>query len=117
QRGKIQEESLYYETLKHTGEFPIIGVNTFLSSKGSPTILPNEVIRATKEEKEYQIQMLNNLHKTNSEKTGSLLKQLQQDALHNKNLFETLMEVSKYCSLGQITHSLFEVGGQYRRNM
>jgi isobutyryl-CoA mutase len=117
QRGKIQEESLYYETLKHTGEFPIIGVNTFLSSKGSPTILPNEVIRATKEEKEYQINMLENLHKANSDRAQDLLKQLQQDALHNKNLFETLMEVSKFCSLGQITHALFEVGGQYRRNM
>jgi methylmalonyl-CoA mutase cobalamin-binding domain/chain len=117
QRGKIQEESLYYETLKHTGEYPIIGVNTFLSSKGSPTVVPLEVIRATTEEKEYQIEMLNELHKTHEDKAHDLLRELQITAINNKNIFEKLMEVSKYCSLGQITHSLFEVGGQYRRNM
>ncbi len=117
QRGKIQEESLYYETLKHNGEYPIIGVNTFLSSKGSPTILPKEVIRATDEEKDYQIAMLEELHKTNSDVTAELLKQLQKSAVHNENIFEGLMEVSKYCSLGEITNALFEVGGQYRRNM
>ncbi len=117
QRGKIQEESLYYETLKHNGEYPIIGVNTFLSSKGSPTIVPSEVIRATKEEMEYQINMLHELHKTHAAKKDKLLKDLQVAAIQNKNLFEQLMEVSKYCSLGQITNSLFEVGGQYRRNM
>ncbi len=117
QRGKIQEESLYYETLKHNGEYPIIGVNTFLSSKGSPTIVPSEVIRATKEEMEYQINMLYELHKTHEAKKDKLLKDLQLAAIQNKNLFEQLMEVSKYCSLGQITNSLFEVGGQYRRNM
>ncbi len=117
QRGKIQEESLYYETLKHTGEFPIIGVNTFLSSKGSPTILPKEVIRSTKEEKEGQIETLKNLHQFHKEKTAQELSKLQQAAIHNKNMFDVLMETVKYCSLGQITHSLFEVGGQYRRNM
>ncbi|HEX8516981.1 MAG TPA: methylmalonyl-CoA mutase family protein [Bacteroidia bacterium] len=117
QRGKIQEESLYYETLKHTGEYPIIGVNTFLSSKGSPTIVPKEVIRATEEEKNYQIEMLNELHKAHSDKSPELLRNLQQLAIRNENIFEGLMEVSKYCSLGQITHALFEVGGQYRRNM
>ncbi len=117
QRGKIQEESLYYETLKHNGEYPIIGVNTFLSSKGSPTIVPQEVIRATTEEKEYQISMLNELHKTYEDKDEKLLKELQLAAVQNKNLFDNLMEVTKYCSLGQITNSLFEVGGQYRRNM
>jgi isobutyryl-CoA mutase len=117
QRGKIQEESLYYETLKHNGEFPIIGVNTFLSSKGSPTIIPSEVIRATEQEKEYQITMLAELHKTNQEAVDVLLKKLQLAAVQNQNLFEQLMEVSKYCSLGQITNALFEVGGQYRRNM
>jgi methylmalonyl-CoA mutase len=115
QRSKIQEESLYYETLKHNGEFPIIGVNTFLSSKGSPTILPAEVIRATESEKQLQIKTLKNLHKANDTKT--LLKDLQQKAIHNENIFESLMEVCKYCSLGQITNTLFEVGGQYRRNM
>jgi len=117
QRSKIQEESLYYETLKHTGEFPIIGVNTFLSSKGSPTILPKEVIRATEEEKQQQIETTVNLHKKYEKETGSRLTKLQEAAIQNKNLFEELMEVTKYCSLGQITKSLFEVGGQYRRNM
>lgn len=117
QRSKIQEESLYYETLKHTGEFPIIGVNTFLSSKGSPTILPMEVIRSTEEEKEYQIEMLNNLHKSKEEQTTSSIKKLQKAAIQNENMFDELMEATKHCSLGQITNALFEVGGQYRRNM
>jgi methylmalonyl-CoA mutase len=117
QRGKIQEESLYYETLKHTGEFPIIGVNTFLSSKGSPTILPKEVIRATEEEKQYQIDMLDKLHDRNKEKAAACLSQLQKAAIANDNMFVGMMEAAKVCSLGQITESLFEVGGQYRRNM
>jgi methylmalonyl-CoA mutase len=117
QRSKIQEESLYYETLKHNGEFPIIGVNTFLSSKGSPTVIPQEVIRATEEEKEYQITMLNALNDTHSDKVAASIKRIQQAAIANENMFEELMEISKICSLGQITHALFEVGGQYRRNM
>lgn len=117
QRGKIQEESLYYEMQKHTGELPIIGVNTFLSSKGSPTVIPGEVIRATTEEKEYQIHMLENLHRQNANKSGEMLGELQQTAIRNGNIFDMLMEVSKYCSLGQITEALFRVGGQYRRNM
>lgn len=117
QRSKIQEESLYYETLKHTGEYPIIGVNTFLSSKGSPTTIPGEVIRATKEEKENQINTLNNLHERRKEEAAEALKTVQQAAIENKNLFAELMEACKYCSLGQITDALFEVGGQYRRNM
>ena len=117
QRSKIQEESLYYETLKHTGEFPIIGVNTFLSSKGSPTVIPAEVIRATEEEKKYQITMLDHLHKANQDKVNDQLKTIQEAAIKNENLFEHLMEATKVCSLGQITAALFEVGGQYRRNM
>jgi len=117
QRSKIQEESLYYETLKHTGEFPIIGVNTFLSSKGSPTIIPAEVIRATEEEKQYQIEMLENLHKTSGKKVAEHIKKLQDAAIKNENIFEHLMNATKDCSLGQITSGLFEVGGQYRRNM
>ena len=117
QRSKIQEESLYYEGLKHSGEFPIIGVNTFLSSKGSPTVTPGEVIRATKKEKEYQISMLENLQKGNEEKANEELRKIQKVAIENGNIFESLMEASKYCSLGQITSALFEVGGQYRRNM
>lgn len=108
---------MYYETLKHTGEYPIIGVNTFLSSKGSPTILPREVIRSTTEEKEFQISMLKELHKRNAEKAPKLLAGLQDIAVQNKNMFDGLMEATKYCSLGQITNALFEVGGQYRRNM
>ena len=117
QRSKIQEESLYYETLKHNGEFPIIGVNTFLSSKGSPTVLPKEVIRATEEEKQYQISMLTELQKGNASKTDAALAEIQKIAIQNGNVFDALMEASKYCSLGQITDALFEVGGQYRRNM
>lgn len=117
QRSKIQEESLYYETLKHTGEFPIIGVNTFLSSKGSPTVVPKEVIRATEEEKQYQIGMLSNLHDANGVKATEKIKLVQEAAIQNKNMFEQLMEACKYASLGEITSALFEVGGQYRRNM
>ncbi len=117
QRGKIQEESLYYETLKHTGEFPIIGVNTFLSSKGSPTIVPKEVIRATEEEKQYQIEMLGELHKAKKDKAEKGIRSVQEAAIQNKNMFAELMETCKHASLGQITDALFEVGGQYRRNM
>ena len=117
QRSKIQEESLYYETLKHTGEYPIIGVNTFLNKKGSPTIIPEEVIRATEKEKKYQISMLDQLHKGSKEKSSELLRELKEAASQNKNIFEALMNSSKTCSLGEITNALFEVGGQYRRNM
>ncbi len=117
QRSKIQEESLYYERLKHSGKLPIMGVNTFLSSKGSPTVVPGEVIRATTEEKEYQIKMLEQLHKTWSEIAPQKLKELQNKASLNGNIFEELMETAKYCSIGQITNALFNVGGQYRRNM
>jgi methylmalonyl-CoA mutase len=117
QRSKIQEESMYYETLKHTGEYPIIGVNTFLSAKGSPTIMPLEVIRSTNEEKQRQIDNLAALHVRNNEAAIQSLQNLREAAIHNKNMFEELMEAVKYCSLGQITNALFEVGGQYRRNM
>ena len=117
QRSKIQEESLYYETLKHTGEFPIVGVNTFLSSKGSPTIQPAEVIRATEDEKKFQIRTKEDLHKINKDQVTEQLRLVQQAAIQNKNIFEKLMEATKVCSLGQITSALFEVGGQYRRNM
>lgn len=117
QRGKIQEESLYYETLKHTGEFPIIGVNTYLSKDGSPTIIPQEVIRSTNDEKEQQITDLQTLWQRNADTIDQQLATIQETVLHNGNIFETLMEATKYCSLGQITEALFEVGGQYRRNM
>ncbi|MEO9570792.1 MAG: methylmalonyl-CoA mutase family protein [Polaribacter sp.] len=117
QRSKIQEESLYYETLKHNGDFPIIGVNTFLSSKGSPTLQPAEVIRATEAEKQYQIKTKENLNKANPTKVKKQIASLQEAAIQNENLFEKLMEATKVCSLGQITDALFKVGGQYRRNM
>jgi methylmalonyl-CoA mutase len=117
QRGQIQEESLYYETLKHNGEYPIIGVNTFLSSKGSPTVIPSEVIRSTPEEKEYQITMLKELHSSHKQKHDEFVKTLQHAAIQNQNIFNELMEAVKFMSLGQITKALFEVGGQYRRNM
>jgi len=117
QRGKIQEESLYYETLKHTGEYPIVGVNTFLNKNGSPTIVPGEVIRATEEEKQYQISALQKFQDRNADRSADLLKQLQKSAIAGDNIFGQLMEVCKICSLGQISKALYEVGGQYRRNM
>ena len=117
QRSKIQEESLHYETLKHTGEYPIVGVNTFLNSKGSPTIIPGEVIRANNEEKDYQIKMLNEFQKFKNKVSKKSLESIKSAALNQENIFEVLMEASKHCSLGQITNALFDVGGQYRRNM
>jgi len=117
QRNKIQEESLYYEHQKHTGELPIVGVNTFLNKKGSPTIIPNEVIRSTKEEKDQQIANLHNFWERHESRRGESIKKLKEVAINNGNIFSELMETVKYCSLGQITHALYEVGGQYRRNM
>jgi methylmalonyl-CoA mutase len=117
QRNKIQEESLFYEHQKHTGELPLIGVNTFLNKKGSPTIIPGEVIRSTTEEKEQQINNLNAFWKRNEDKAADALVKLKDVAINNGNLFAELMDSVKYCSLGQITHALYEVGGQYRRNM
>lgn len=117
QRNKIQEESLYYEHQKHTGELPLIGVNTFLNKKGSPTILPNEVIRSTTEEKEQQIQNLNAFKQRNKHRSAEMLERLKNAAVKNENLFEELMETVKFCSLGEITHALYQVGGQYRRSM
>ena len=117
QRNKIQEESLHYEMLKHTGELPIVGVNTFLNKQGSPTQIPGEVIRSTTEEKEQQIHNLQAFWKRNEARSQEMLQRLKQAAIQNSNLFEELMETVKYCSLGQITRALYEVGGQYRRNM
>ena len=117
QRSKIQEESMYYETLKHNGEFPIIGVNTFLSSKGSPTVQPEEVIRATEIEKQFQIRTKESLNASNLKNVEKQIAILQEAAIQNENLFDKLMEATKVCSLGQITEALFKVGGQYRRNM
>jgi len=117
QRNKIQEESMYYETLKHTGELPIVGVNSFLNKKGSPTILPTEVIRSTTIEKERQIDNLHAFWKRNEEVAPVKIAALKKAAITGENLFESLMDAVKYCSLGQITEALYEVGGQYRRNM
>ena len=117
QRNKIQEESLYYEHQKHTGELPLIGVNTFLNKKGSPTIIPGEIIRSTVDEKEQQIKALQAFWKRNENRSEKELQRLKEVAINNGNLFAQLMETVKYCSLGQITHALYEVGGQYRRNM
>jgi methylmalonyl-CoA mutase len=117
QRGKIQEESLLYETRKHSGDYPIVGVNTFLSSGGSPTMVPNKITRADKSEKDRQINNLDNFKKINSEKSKKHLQELSKAVISGKNTFDNLMDAVKYCSLGQITHTLFEVGGQYRRNM
>ncbi|WPO82423.1 methylmalonyl-CoA mutase family protein [Chryseobacterium sp. JJR-5R] len=117
QRSKIQEESMHYEWLKHTGEYPIIGVNTFLGKDGSPTVRPGEVIRSTEEEKQVQIETLHNFQKSNEDKSEDALKTLQHAAINQQNLFNVMMDAVKYCSLGQITNALFEVGGKYRRNM
>ncbi|MEO8822839.1 MAG: methylmalonyl-CoA mutase family protein [Ginsengibacter sp.] len=117
QRNKIQEESLYYESLKNSGELPLVGVNTFLNKEGSPTVLPMEVIRSTEEEKNLQIKNVKAFQELHKDKSNEMLKRLQDVAIHNGNLFAELMETVKYCSLGQITHALYEVGGQYRRNM
>jgi isobutyryl-CoA mutase len=117
QRAKIQEESMYYEGMKLSGKLPIMGVNTFLSSKGSPTILPDEVIRATEEEKQQQLATLSNLHAAGGERANQALDALQRAAKTNQNVFAELMNAAKYCSLGRITSALYGVGGQYRRNM
>lgn len=117
QRSKIQEESMHYEWLKHTGEYPIIGVNTFLGKDGSPTVRPGEVIRSTEEEKQVQIETLHNFQQSNEDRSAEALKQLQYAAINQQNLFAVMMDAVKYCSLGQITNALFEVGGKYRRNM
>ncbi len=117
QRNKIQEESLYYETLKHTGQYPIIGVNTFLSSKGSPTVIPDEVIRSTTDEKEQQIGNVDAVKQRGGYDSEAVLDVLRRTAVRNGNIFESLMEAAKICSLGQMTSALYDVGGQYRRNM
>jgi isobutyryl-CoA mutase len=117
QRNKIQEESMIYESRKHSGELPIVGVNTFLKSGGSKTIIPNEIIRSSDEEKKWQIENLNHFKMINRGQSAAALQTLKQSAVQNENIFSCLMETVKYCSLGEITHALYEVGGQYRRNM
>lgn len=117
QRSKIQEESMYYETLKHNGDLPIVGVNTFLDPNGSLTITPAEVIRSTEEERRYQVESCRAFQERNKDAAEVALAQLQQTALSGGNVFESLMEAAKVCSLGQLSNALYAVGGQYRRNM
>ena len=117
QRTKIQEESLSYESLKHSGELPIIGVNTFLNPEDSATRVPHEVRRSTEEEKDYAIQSRQAFSQRNTPEGAAALQRLQEVAVEQGNIFEALMEVGKICSLGEISNALYEVGGQYRRNM
>ncbi|MFM2239682.1 MAG: Methylmalonyl-CoA mutase, partial [Pseudomonadota bacterium] len=117
QRGRIQDESMHYEMLKHTGEYPIIGVNTFRNPKGDPTPETLELARSTDEEKRSQLSRLQDFHSRHADEAAQQLAQLQQAVLDNTNVFDVLMQAVRHCSLGQITQALFEVGGQYRRNM
>ena len=117
QRSKIQEESLTYEQQKHSGELPIIGVNTFLPEKASEGVVEVDLIRATEEEKQLQIEDVARFQNRQPTKNVAALKRLQDAALSGENIFEELMETVKWCSLGQISDALFAVGGQYRRNM
>ena len=117
QRGKIQDESMHYEMLKHTGEYPIIGVNTFRNPKGDEVLESLELARSTEEEKQSQLKRLSDFHTRNADKAPAMLARLQQAVIENGNVFEVLMDAVRVCSLGQITNALFEVGGQYRRSM
>jgi methylmalonyl-CoA mutase len=116
QRGKIQEESLYYEHKKHDGSYPIIGVNTFLNPKGSAQV-EIELARSTEEEKQSQIARLKDFHLRNADKAPAMLAKLKQTVIENGNVFAVLVDAVKVCSLGQITTALYDVGGQYRRSM
>jgi methylmalonyl-CoA mutase len=117
QRGRIQDESMHYEMLKHTGELPIIGVNTFRSPHGDAVPKKLELARSTDEEKQNQLKRLADFHARHAAQAPGKLKHLQQAVIENRNVFEVLMDAVRVCSLGQITNALFEVGGQYRRNM
>ena len=117
QRSKIQEESLHYEMLKHTGELPIIGVNTFRNPHGDPIPESLELARSTEEEKQSQLKRLQDFHARHAHEAPAMLDRLKQAVIDNRNVFEVLMDAVRCCSLGQITRALFEVGGQYRRNM
>jgi methylmalonyl-CoA mutase len=117
QRGKIQEESLIYEHRKHDGSYPIVGVNTFRNPHGDAVPRKLELIRSTAEEKQSQLKRLRAFQQKNSSSSGAMLERLQQAVIRDENVFAVLMDAVRVCSLGQITHALFEVGGQYRRNM
>jgi methylmalonyl-CoA mutase len=117
QRGKIQEESMYYEHKKHDGSHPIVGVNTFRNPHGDPIPETVDLIRSSEEEKQSQLERLSEFHETHKTESGPMLERLKQAVIDDGNVFEVLMDAVRVCSLGQITHALFEVGGQYRRNM
>jgi isobutyryl-CoA mutase len=117
QRGKIQDESMHYEMLKHTGELPIIGVNTFRNPHGDPTPQKLELARSTDEEKQSQLKRLEDFQARNASAAPAMLQRLQRAVIDNHNVFDVLMDAVRVCSLGQISNALFEVGGQYRRNM
>ncbi|MDE2503325.1 MAG: methylmalonyl-CoA mutase, partial [Burkholderiales bacterium] len=117
QRSQIQEESMHYEMLKHTGEHPIIGVNTFRNPHGDQTPETIELARSTDEEKQSQLCRLRDFHERHADASGPMLERLQQAVIDNGNAFDVLMDAVRVCSLGQISHALFEVGGQYRRSM
>ncbi|MBI2769893.1 MAG: methylmalonyl-CoA mutase family protein [Burkholderiales bacterium] len=117
QRGRIQDESMHYEMLKHTGELPIVGVNTFRNPHGDAVQDKLELARSTEEEKQSQLRRLADFHEQHAAESPGMLKRLQQAVIDNHNVFEVLMDAVRVCSLGQITNALFEVGGQYRRNM
>ncbi|MBI5786844.1 MAG: methylmalonyl-CoA mutase, partial [Rhodocyclales bacterium] len=116
QRGKIQEESLYYEQKKHDGSYPLIGVNTFLNPKGSG-VQEIELARSTEEEKQSQLKRLRDFQSRNAEQAPIRLAKLRQAVIENGNVFAVLVDAVRYCSLGQISSALYEVGGQYRRSM
>jgi methylmalonyl-CoA mutase len=116
QRGKIQEESLYYEHKKHDGSYPIIGVNTFRNPKGDAQV-EIELARSTEEEKQSQLKRLRDFQQRNAVESGAMLARLKQTVIENGNVFAVLVDAVRCCSLGQITGALFEVGGQYRRSM
>ncbi|CAG1009394.1 partial Fused isobutyryl-CoA mutase, partial [Anaerolineales bacterium] len=117
QRGQIQEESMHYEMLKHTGEYPIVGVNTFRNPHGDPVMDHIELARSTDEEKQSQLKRLAEFQQRHAKEAPAMLQRLQQAVIANRNVFEVLMDAVRVCSLGQITSALFEVGGQYRRSM
>jgi methylmalonyl-CoA mutase len=117
QRGKIQEESMHYEMQKHTGEYPIIGVNTFRNPHGDPVPTTIELARSTDDEKQSQLKRLADFHQRHANEAPAMLQRLKQAVIDNRNVFDVLMDAVRVCSLGQITNALFEVGGQYRRSM